>query len=226
MALCRICENTEASKFVHYGVDGICGSCRGFFKRSVQSGFYSYFKCLTTKSKPCVIESKSRKSCKKCRFAKCIDVGMKIAYVLDKEERCKRMVSQYHAGPKANLSQQDFSSDDLGQLENLYKYFMIHLYGNICEVYASNFRIMWEQMRPTFKDQPLTFNQVQESEQMDFFGITKASHHLARHVGLSSDSDIQILTRNSYYKIQAIYNSIYFVRISPNISLRYQKVGF
>ena len=56
--------------------------------RSVQSGVYKVF-CHAS---ICEINSVSRKSCKKCRFEKCLEVGMKIGYVKSLEERCKKII--------------------------------------------------------------------------------------------------------------------------------------
>ena len=56
--------------------------------RSVQSGVYKVF-CHAS---ICEINSVSRKSCKKCRFKKCLEVGMKIGYVKSLEERCKKII--------------------------------------------------------------------------------------------------------------------------------------
>ena len=42
----------------------------------------------------CLIDSKTRKNCKKCRFAKCLSVGMRVSWVLTQEERCQRMLQR------------------------------------------------------------------------------------------------------------------------------------
>ena len=83
---CPICGQ-EAGKHTHYGGKG-CSSCRAFFRRSVQSGAFQSFKCRNEPiENQCEIDSKSWKSCKFCRFNKCLQSGMKPAYVLNEEER-------------------------------------------------------------------------------------------------------------------------------------------
>ena len=84
--LCRVCDQEGATKWNFYGVDSICHSCRGFFMRSVQTSDFKTFHKKQCNSK-CVIESKSRKSCKKCRFEKCLSVGMKINFVKSQEQK-------------------------------------------------------------------------------------------------------------------------------------------
>ena len=69
--LCPICGN-EAGKHVHYG-GRACTSCRAFFRRSVQHDAYKKFFCST---KNCKIDSKSWRSCKWCRFEKCLASGL------------------------------------------------------------------------------------------------------------------------------------------------------
>ena len=67
----------------------MCPSCRAFFRRAVQNRYYEIFMC-TTKLKNCVVNLQTRKSCQYCRFQKCLNAGMKIAWVLPDGERTKR----------------------------------------------------------------------------------------------------------------------------------------
>ena len=83
LSFCPICLK-DAGKHTHYGGRG-CSSCRAFFRRSVQSKMYNQFACKADKS--CEIDSKSWKSCKYCRFQKCLQSGMKPNLVLNEEER-------------------------------------------------------------------------------------------------------------------------------------------
>ena len=76
---CKVCNSFKICGHNHYGADCICHSCRGFFLRAVQSSYYQIFQ--HNKNNNCIIDSKNRKSCKKCRFEKCLQVGMKIAFV-------------------------------------------------------------------------------------------------------------------------------------------------
>ena len=80
MELCKVCGSLTATKHNHYGCDFICLSCRGFFMRSVKSSIFQTFKHNALEGE-CVINSKTRQSCKKCRFEKCLQVGMKMAFV-------------------------------------------------------------------------------------------------------------------------------------------------
>ena len=90
--LCRVCEQVGGSKWNFYGANNVCHSCRGFFMRSVQSQIYQTFQDCPLNS-GCVIESKSRKSCKSCRFQKCLSAGMKINYVMTFEEKRQMLIS-------------------------------------------------------------------------------------------------------------------------------------
>ena len=76
---CRVCGRPNASQYNHYGSHFICHSCRGFFYRAVQSSTFKLFQHKA--GSDCVIESVGRKSCKKCRFDKCLKVGMRVSFV-------------------------------------------------------------------------------------------------------------------------------------------------
>ena len=90
---CPVCIDGNAGKHNHYG-GRVCHSCRGFFRRSVQNNHFPMFECDRGLD-DCVIESKTRKSCKFCRFQKCLDkAGLKVEQVLSYEERLKRVVAR------------------------------------------------------------------------------------------------------------------------------------
>ena len=80
MESCKVCGSLTASKHNHYGSDLICHSCRGFFMRSVKNSMFEKFKHNTLDGQ-CVIDSKTRQSCKKCRYEKCLVAGMRNAFV-------------------------------------------------------------------------------------------------------------------------------------------------
>jgi len=80
---CRVCGD-RAIAHMHYG--GICCySCKAFFRRAVQSGKDKVYRCKH--SGDCEVSVASRRSCQKCRFLKCIAVGMTASWVLS-EEQC------------------------------------------------------------------------------------------------------------------------------------------
>merc|ERR1712110_475621 len=94
---CLVC-GSQAGKHNYYGAN-VCISCRGFFRRSVQSQQYTVFECNSDNQArspifPCRIDSKSRKSCKKCLFERCLTSGMRTAWVLTEEERKARLLKR------------------------------------------------------------------------------------------------------------------------------------
>ncbi len=96
---CPVCVDGHLARHHHYG-GRACYSCRGFFRRAVQTQHYKSFNCPERRS--CIIESKSRKSCKWCRFYKCVNLaGMKLDLVMSREERKDRMT---HTNKKKSAS--------------------------------------------------------------------------------------------------------------------------
>jgi hypothetical protein len=82
---CLVC-GANAGRHIHYGGQS-CYSCKAFFRRAVIDNTYPNFKCAT---KSCSIDSKSWRSCKWCRFQKCLSSGLKPSWVLEKKERKRR----------------------------------------------------------------------------------------------------------------------------------------
>ena len=82
---CLVC-GANAGRHIHYGGQS-CYSCKAFFRRAVIDNTYPNFKCAT---KTCSIDSKSWRSCKWCRFQKCLSSGLKPSWVLEKKERKRR----------------------------------------------------------------------------------------------------------------------------------------
>nr|AID52835.1 nuclear receptor [Tigriopus japonicus] len=83
---CPVCDN-PSGKHSYYGAQ-VCFSCRAFFRRSTINSTFTEFQCKD--SKTCGINSKSWKSCKFCRYQKCLSAGMKSTWVLNDEERVQR----------------------------------------------------------------------------------------------------------------------------------------
>ncbi|GFN87336.1 mitochondrial antiviral-signaling protein-like [Plakobranchus ocellatus] len=66
---CKVCGETAAG--FHYGVN-TCEACKGFFRRSLLRR--SEYLCLGSGN--CPIGINRRKSCPKCRYIRCLEVGM------------------------------------------------------------------------------------------------------------------------------------------------------
>ena len=81
---CHVCGD-KAIAHLHYG--GICCySCKAFFRRAVQNGKDKSYKCKAGRSCPVSVET--RRGCQKCRFDKCLAVGMTASWVLS-DEQCQ-----------------------------------------------------------------------------------------------------------------------------------------
>ena len=61
--ICGVCGD-KAGKHAYYG-GVVCGSCRAFFRRSVQSKYHLIFQCKLSKN--CEIKSDTKKKCQFCR---------------------------------------------------------------------------------------------------------------------------------------------------------------
>ncbi|TRY67719.1 hypothetical protein TCAL_02933 [Tigriopus californicus] len=100
---CQICQD-PAIRHLHYGAI-TCFSCKAFFRRTSQSKAYEKFMCKSTGE--CNVLHKLRKKCRKCRYEKCIRVGMKPSLVLSDEEKVKRF--------KKSLSKKAMDKDGFGE---------------------------------------------------------------------------------------------------------------
>jgi hypothetical protein len=88
--LCEVCG--DIAKSLHFG--GLsCDSCKAFFRRSVHKDAYLQFTCGY--DHVCLINKQTRKACQKCRFIKCMSIGMEMKWVMSEEER-KQLNSQRH----------------------------------------------------------------------------------------------------------------------------------
>ena len=126
--LCQVCQE-KAGKHLYYGGQ-VCPSCRAFFRRAVLNNYYETFTCR--KIKDCVINSKTRKSCQFCRFKKCLETGMKIAWVLPDGIRRNRKLVQASVSSRAMMPTLKMTNDDaamIGQLLAAFKQCIIEKIG-------------------------------------------------------------------------------------------------
>ena len=113
---CPVCVDGESGSHTYYG-GKVCHSCRGFFRRSVQNNHYPFFTCKhgrtcqvesKTRQVPSILFAYSivvafsnryklffdvnlfvhRKSCKWCRFNRCLEqAGLQVDLVLSSQQR-------------------------------------------------------------------------------------------------------------------------------------------
>ena len=93
---CQICETKapEKVKFYHHYGAICCYSCKAFFRRYVRGENNPHlYKCKGNNTCPL---TNGRKTCKPCRYQKCLQVGMMPENVLNEEDRKK------YSHPKKN----------------------------------------------------------------------------------------------------------------------------
>lgn len=81
---CAVCGITSETFHLNYGAS-TCFSCRAFFRRAIERSRNPKFVCK--KGGTCEVNPVSRKSCRKCRFNKCLTAGMKTDFVLDDSQK-------------------------------------------------------------------------------------------------------------------------------------------
>ena len=99
--ICLICGGPAETYHLNYGAS-TCLSCRAFFRRTVQNDRMDKLVCKGSGMQGvCVITLKTRKRCQKCRFAKCLKVGMQPECVLNEEGkrlRFRKMIKKQMKG--------------------------------------------------------------------------------------------------------------------------------
>lgn len=202
---CRICKSSKASKHSYYGASEICPSCRGFFMRAVQTQFYTLFD-HNAKVK-CAIDSKNRRSCKKCRFEKCLQVGMKIKYVKTAQNRCHQILN--------SMEKPKFFMDyfvEKSNIEDLEKMKMTSTYGDMYQYYVSRPDLFITHLcTPIF-----TQKDTEEFDEPDRVWSFASTKYLTEQDGV--DIDAEVLFRHNYQRfLQFEYASAFKVCLSkPN----------
>ena len=131
---CHVCGD-RAIAHLHYG--GICCySCKAFFRRAVQSGKDKSYKCKRGDGR-CEVSVNTRRGCQRCRFEKCLSVGMTCSWVLS-DEQCEIRFGKGKAGSKRKhddepdtaeaahekqmmFDQYEFSDNDRDMVDHLVK---------------------------------------------------------------------------------------------------------
>ena len=140
---CPVCHSPGAGKHLYYG-GRVCVSCRGFFKRSVESNHFRFFEC--GKAKKCTIEAKDRKNCRYCRFQKCLSNGMKVSYVMPAQERQVRLLKQMKSEKKKGLELMKrnftlsfkFTIEEENEVNNLVDGLLNNMYGSYFRYFAND----------------------------------------------------------------------------------------
>lgn len=85
--MCSICMAPAESFYLNFGATS-CSSCRAFFRRCVLKNLYQGLVCHY--GRRCVLTMDNRSDCRKCRFDKCVQQGMKCSAVLNHTQKTTR----------------------------------------------------------------------------------------------------------------------------------------
>ena len=114
--VCLVCgifqetgSKTDPKVHVHYGAMS-CMSCKAFFRRCVRDKAPTICK----QQGHCNITSKSRIKCKKCRYEKCLAIGMKPELVLTDEADRKKYSRFSTRGPSGQEQDPGLEEDPSG----------------------------------------------------------------------------------------------------------------
>ncbi len=111
--ICPICsERSEQPHQIHYG--GLaCFSCKAFFRRAHQKTRHPEFECK--KSGDCMVDTKSRRKCQKCRYERCLANGMNPDAVLNDDQkkiRFRHSLKKKEARESLNITSREFIESD------------------------------------------------------------------------------------------------------------------
>ena len=176
--------------------------------RAVQTDTYETF--LHTHR--CVIDSNSRASCKKCRFAKCLEVGMKVSYVKVHQEQCHKLSNEQNAGVVIQKRTPLLSLDFLQErstLEDLYEHYFAtsgHIY---YECFAKNPSAFLEQICQSTQYRQSAEEFMAFMDYMDVQAFSTFAFNMTSKDGVIEDA--QMLYRHNYARLKTFCHISCFV---------------
>ena len=231
---CEVCF-AKAGKHNYYG-GNVCTSCRGFFRRSVQSKQYPLFVCNTnannsmpitklnldsiTKgmnltSRLCKIDSKSRKSCKHCRFLRCISCGMRPGWVLSDEDRMRRLLQRNNKRTQLGVKRQisfHFTAEERQLVGRLKALIFAEAYSVYYQTFGEDLEIFRSYVNAIYHRQPIPYHIIKKIENIDKKAMIEKGFHL-----LDTTLDVskihshlkQALVRHNYVALFGFYWAVF-----------------
>ena len=118
----------------------------------------------------CKIDSKSRKSCKKCRFVRCINCGMRPAWVLSDEDRMKRLLQRTNKRNQLNIKKQitfHFTQEEKLLVERLKSRIYAYGYSAYYETFGEDLEIFRAYVNAIYNRQPIPYRVIKKIENID-----------------------------------------------------------
>ena len=198
MELCFICKTELIKNHNHYGSNSACHSCRAFFMRSVRSTKFRTFQ----HREECVIDSKTRKSCKKCRFDACLQAGMKVSYVQHRNLEKRSTVSNLNQEMKqVKILTNELQIEEEQFLNNLYDTVMRTEIQTVFDIYVKSIQLILNlNYVHTNKDIELLYR-------LDKFVHKQLVHTLGKQI---NSDDINKLFEHNYGRYRAFQYAIWF----------------
>ena len=203
MEFCFICKAELNKNHNHYGSNSACHSCRAFFMRSVRSKKFGTFQ---HRAEECVIDSKTRKSCKKCRFDACLQAGMKVSYVQHQNLEKSSTVSNLNQEIKlVKILSTELQIEEEQFLNNLCDTVKRTETQIIFDIYVKNIQLICPQL--------LNMKYVHTTKEIElFYRLDKFVHkQLVHTLGKQINSDdINELFEHNYGRFRAFQYAIWF----------------
>lgn len=226
---CQVCD-AKAGKHNYYG-GNVCTSCRGFFRRSVQSKQYPLFVCIASGNNNnlngtpkgvekethalCKINSKSRKSCKKCRFVRCINCGMRRAWVLSDEDRMKRLLQRTNKRNQLSIKKQmtfHFTHEEKLLVERLKCMIYAYGYSAYYETFGEDLEIFRAYVNAIYNRQPIPYRVIKKIEGIDKRAMVEKGFQLldtALEGNIVKMNLQQTLVRHNYVSLFGFYWAVF-----------------
>lgn len=208
--LCPVCSAPGAGKHCYYG-GIVCVSCRGFFRRSVQSNHYKVFECL--ENRKCPVDSKGRKGCKYCRFQKCLANSMKISYVMTDQERKDRIMKKNRDKKKKGNTELmkknftmafQFTNEDDMEINSFYDSMMRMSHASYFRFFAANPDKMRDFFNCVYANQPISREAIVDIDSLDEKNTKNFMFEIPEMMELSPFDRMNLITGN-YQKLHGLY---------------------